>query len=267
MVKAHQANTGPDWDASLYSHLRELKTRLMAYALGFCLATGLCYHYAGSIYRFLLQPLSNLLKGDGSHQLMFTSLPEAFVTHLSIAFYGGFFVSFPLLAYQLYRFCAPGLYGHERRMMLPVLLMAPLLFTMGAALAYYGIFPMAWQFFLSFEQPATADSPAIVLQARMADYLALSAQVMTVFGLTFQMPLILAVMARVGLVTADGLARKRRLAIVIIFSVAAVITPPDVFSQIGLALPLCLLYEITILICRWLEPKADKIFPTQDMPI
>ncbi|MBI1275818.1 twin-arginine translocase subunit TatC [bacterium] len=255
---------GIDWDASLYSHLREVKRRLMWYALGLIVTTAICYEYAGNIYGFLLRPLSSLVH-DGAHKLMFTNLPEAFITHLTIAVYGGFFLSFPLFAYHLYRFCAPGLYGHEKRMMVPILTIAPMLFLLGAALAYYGIFPMAWKFFLSFEQPATPDAPAIILQARMADYLELSAEVMTVFGLTFQMPLVLAVMARMGLVTGAWLAKKRRYAIVIIFGIAAVITPPDVFSQIGLALPLCLLYEITIIVCRWMEPKAEKIIPTQDM--
>jgi sec-independent protein translocase protein TatC len=175
-----------------------------------------------------------------------------------VAFFGAVFFSFPIWATQLWLFIAPGLYRSEKKVITPFLVASPFLFVSGAALAYYFIFPLAWQFFISFETPAEAGTVAIQLEAKVSEYLSLVMHMILAFGIAFQLPVLLTLMAKVGIVSVDGLKRGRRYAIVGMFVVAAVITPPDVISQIGLALPLILLYEISILAAAWMAPKPDK---------
>lgn len=171
------------------------------------------------------------------------------MTYLRLALFAGFLLSFPFIAAQLYLFLAPGLYKQERKAFLPYLVAAPIMFAVGAAFVYYGIFPAAWKFFLGFET-ADAGGLPIQLETRMGDYLSLSMHLIIAFGLSFQLPVVLVLLVRGGLMTLETLKRGRRYAIVIIVAIAAVITPPDVFSQIALSVPLYMLYEVSILLCR-----------------
>jgi sec-independent protein translocase protein TatC len=190
--------------------------------------------------------------------MIFTALYEAFFTYLKVAFFGAIFFSFPIWATQLWLFIAPGLYRSEKRTIMPFLIASPILFLLGAALAYYFIFPLAWHFFISFETPAGAGTVPIQLEAKVSEYLSLVMHMILAFGLAFQMPVGLVLLCKVGILNVQSLRKGRRYAIVGMFVVAAIITPPDVISQVGLAVPLILLYEISILFAAWTTPKPPK---------
>jgi sec-independent protein translocase protein TatC len=238
-----------DGKQPLLAHLAELRNRLLWCALLFVLAFGVAYEYAQDIYALLVRPLAATLEGD-SRRLIYTSLLEAFTTYLRVAFWAALCVTFPFFLVQVWRFMAPGLYNHERRALRPFLILTPVLFAAGAALAYFYVIPMAWSFFASFQSPAPAGGLAVQLEARMADYLSLTMSLLFAFGAAFQLPIILLVLIRMGIIAPADLAAKRRYAIVIIFIVAAILTPPDAISQLALALPLILLYEGTIIYAK-----------------
>lgn len=231
-------------------HLKELKKRLIYSLVAFFIASGICYYFAADIYGFLVRPLAEAFPAAEHRRLIYTNLVEAFMTYLKLAVFAGFFLSFPFIATQIYIFLAPALYKNERRALIPYLVAAPSMFFVGAAFVYYLIFPAAWRFFLGFESTGTAGGLPIQLEAKVSDYLSLSMHLMVAFGLSFQLPVILVLLVRSGIMELVTLKRGRRYAVVMIVALAAVITPPDVFSQIALSVPLYMLYEISIILCR-----------------
>lgn len=235
----------------LLSHLIELRTRLIRCLLFIGFAFCVCYYFAADIYRLLVLPLAQAMHG-ADRRLIYTGLAEAFVTYIKLALWSACLLAFPIIAVQLWRFIAPGLFRHERRALLPFLVATPVLFAAGAAMAYFGVMPLAWRFFLSFETGAAVTGLPIQLEARVSEYLSIAMTLIFAFGVAFQLPVLLVLLVRVGLLSVEQLVAFRRFAIVLIFAVAAVFTPPDVMSQLLLALPLCALYEASILAARWM---------------
>jgi sec-independent protein translocase protein TatC len=247
-----------DRQMPLLDHLIELRNRLMYSCAAIFVGFLVCYFFSEQIYAFLVQPLADIYQGQTGRRMIYTGLAEAFFTYLKVAFWAGAFLTFPFVATQLWLFIAPGLYRTEKRAFLPFLLATPVLFFLGGAMVYYFIFPLAWRFFLSFETPGGDGMLPIELEARVGEYLSLVMKLIFAFGLSFQLPVALTLMGRVGLITSEQLARNRKFAIVGVFVVAAIITPPDVISQVGLAVPIILLYELSIIAVRIVEKRRAE---------
>jgi sec-independent protein translocase protein TatC len=241
----------------LLAHLVELRKRLIWSVAAFLLCFAVCYHFSQQIYSFLAEPLAHILeqRTGQSRGLIYTALYEAFFTYIKVAVFGALFLSFPVIATQVWLFVAPGLYRSEKRAFMPFLVATPVLFIAGAALAYYFVFPTAWRFFLSFQSANGAGGLPIQLTAKVSEYLDLVMKLIFAFGIAFQLPVGLTLLAKVGIISSRGMRKFRRYAYVGCFIAAAVLTPPDVLTMTGLALPLVLLYEISIFSARLVEPK------------
>jgi len=257
-----QASNPDDYKMPLLEHLVELRNRMLYCVGGLIVIFLLTFLLAAQdIYNFLVDPLAAAMRERGSEaaaRMIFTDLTEYFFTQVKVSFFFAAFVCAPLILTQVWLFVAPGLYRNEKQALLPFMAATPVLFFLGAALVYYMIMPIAWQFFLSFEQPASPDQLPIVLEPKVNEYLSLVMTLVFAFGLAFQLPVVMVLLARVGIVSADGLARTRRYAIVAVVVFAAIFTPPDPLSQIMLAVPVLLLYEGSIWLARWTEKKRAR---------
>jgi len=241
----------------LLDHLIELRRRLLWSVVAFFICFLVSYYFSDRIYFFLAEPLAQVLREQGNPDphLIYTQLYEAFFTRIKVAFFGGAFIGFPVIATQLWLFVAPGLYRSEKRALLPFLAATPVLFVLGAALAYYFVFPFAWRFFASFQSTTGGGGVPIELLPRVSEYLDLVMKLIFAFGITFQLPVALTLLAKVGITSSAQLKKFRRYAYVGMFVIAAILAPPDVITQTGLALPLIALYEISILCAGWVETK------------
>lgn len=242
-----------DVSMPVMAHLLELRRRLIYSLVAFGIAFGSAYFFSEEIFQFLAQPLAHAMAGEEGRRLIYTGLAEAFLTHVKVAMFTACFIAFPVIAVQIWMFMAPGLYTHEKKAFWPFLLATPLLFLAGAAFAYYAIIPAAWKFFLQFETPGNIGHLPVQLEARMGEYLSIVMQLLLAFGICFELPVILLLFARIGVVQSRILAEKRKYAFLLILIASAVLTPPDVLSMIGLATPLYALYEITIVLVRLME--------------
>ena len=242
--------------STVSEHLIELRSRLLKSIIFLIIAFIICYIFSDKIYNFLVDPYAQAVKDDGhNRRLIFTALHETFLTYLKLAFFAAFFFSCPLILMQIWKFVAPGLYKDEKLALLPFLIATPILFLLGGMLVYYLIMPLAIKFFLSFETSAINGSLPIQLEAKVNEYLSLIMRLILAFGISFQLPVFLTLLAKVGFITSDYLKTRRKYVVIIIFSIAAVLTPPDPITQIGLALPLLLLYEISIFTVKLVEKK------------
>ena len=255
------AENGDETSMNFLDHLKELRQKLIYSIIFFIFSFIISFYFSQSIFEFLAKPLTSILQ-DGNG-LIYTALQEAFLTNVKVAFFTAAFISFPFLSFQIWSFISPGLLKKEKKISLPSLIAIPFLFLLGAAVVYYLISPIAWKFFLSF-QTSQADSINITLQAKMNEYLSLMMTFIFAFGLAFQLPVVLLLLVRVGVLTIQQLVSFRNYAIVLAFIFAAIITPPDPFSQISLALPVVILYEVSILISRFLSKKDKKKDKSED---
>jgi len=247
--------------APLIEHLIELRRRLIWIAVYIVIAFMVSFYFNEEIYMFLAQPFVDVSAKYGQEaKMIYTGMHEAFFVYLKISFFTAFCVTFPLISIQIWKFVAPGLYGNEKKAFLPFLIGTPILFTLGAALAYYLVIPNAWNFFMSFQvgvgdamgvnKEHLAGVLSIELLPTVKEYWSLVMLLILAFGISFQLPILLVLLARVGIVTADGLAAKRKYMVVGAFAFAAIMTPPDPVSQIGLGIPILILYEISIIFIR-----------------
>ncbi len=243
-------------DNNFTSHFVELRTRLLHSLFFIFFVFIISYFFAEEIYNFLVEPYSDAVKHDKmNRRLIFTALHETFITYIKVAFFAAIFLGSPVLLIQIYKFIAPGLYKNEKKTILPYLISTPILFLFGGLLVYYLVMPLAIKFFLSFETLGSSSSLPIQLEAKVNEYLSLIMRLIFAFGISFQLPILLNLLARIGVVNSDYLKSRRRYVIVIIFAIAAVLTPPDPITQIGLAIPLLLLYELSIFTVRFTEKK------------
>ena len=246
-------------ESSFVSHLTELRRRLVHSLIFIFVIFVIGYIFAENIYNFLVEPYAKAVKDDGvERRLIFTALHETFITYLKLSFFAAIFLGSPIILVQIWKFIAPGLYKNEKKALLPYLIATPILFLMGGMLIYYLVMPLAIKFFLSFETAGQLNSLPIQLEAKVNEYLSLIMRLIFAFGLSFQLPVLLNLLARVGVIDSEYLKIRRKYFIVIIFAAAAILTPPDPVTQIGLAIPLLILYELSILSVKITEKNKNQ---------
>ncbi|MFT7099434.1 MAG: sec-independent protein translocase protein TatC [Rickettsiales bacterium] len=246
-----------DKEQTLAEHLTELKNRLIYCLIAVFLAFFISYYFSQNIYNFLLDPLVEIFGENSDKRIIYTSLTEAFTTYLRLSFLSAIFFAFPFIAIQIYLFIAPALYKKEKKFILAIMISCPVLFFCGSLMVYEMVLPMAFKFFISFQNLNPVGSLPIELEAKIGEYLSLIVWMVFAFGVAFQLPVLLICLVKFGVLSADSLRSKRKYWIVAIFIIAAIITPPDVISQISLAVPMILLYEISILISSKITKKND----------
>jgi sec-independent protein translocase protein TatC len=262
-----QTSEHSDGRMTLIGHLTELRNRLGIAAAAFLvlflisvvpLPGTTSNSIAYQVFVFLQAPLAEIIEARGGGRMIFTALHEGFFTQIKVGFFTAICVTFPILSIQIWKFVAPGLYQNEKKAFMPFLIATPVLFMAGAAMVYYIVTPMAWNFFISFEMGGSDGALPIELEPRISEYLSLMMRLIFAFGLAFELPVVLLLLARAGLVTPEGLAEKRKVAIVVSFVAAALLTPPDVISQLLLAIPIILLYEVSIIGARLVTPPHEE---------
>ena len=248
-----------DNEIGFIGHLTELRKRLInSFIFLFIFFIG-CYFFSEHLYGFLVEPYANAVKERGlERRLIFTALQETFLTYLKVSFFSAFFVTCPFILTQIWKFIAPGLYKHEKIAIIPYLILTPVLFFLGGILVYYLIMPLAINFFLSFESTGISTGLPIQLEAKVNEYLSLVMKLIFAFGISFQLPVILSLLARIGIVDSKFLKERRKYVVVMIFAAAAILTPPDPITQIGLAIPLLILYELSIFSVNIIEKRNNK---------
>ena len=246
-------------ESGFISHLTELRKRLINSIIFLSVLFALCYYFSDHIYGFLVEPYAQAIQDENSNRrLIFTALQETFLSYLKVSFFAAFFITSPYILIQIWKFIAPGLYKHEKKAILPYLIITPILFFLGGMLVYYLIMPLAIKFFLSFESTGVVTNLPIQLEAKVNEYLSLVMKLIFAFGLSFQLPVVLSLLARIGLIDSKFLKERRKYVVVIIFAAAAILTPPDPITQIGLAIPLLILYELSIFSVKFIEDKKFK---------
>ena len=246
-------------ESGFFSHLTELRKRLIHSLIFLSTLFIICYYFSEYIYGFLVDPYAQAVKNDDiNRRLIFTALQETFLTYLKVSFFAAFFFTSPIILIQIWKFIAPGLYKHEKIAIMPYLIATPILFFLGGILVYYLVMPLAIKFFLSFESTGLTTNLPIQLEAKVNEYLSLVMKLIFAFGLSFQLPVALSLLARVGVVDSKFLRERRKYVVVIIFAAAALLTPPDPITQIGLAIPLLILYELSIFSVNIIEKKIKN---------
>ncbi len=245
-------------EAPLLEHLTELRKRLIRSAIAVVALMMVCFIFAGQIFDILLNPYRSIYPNPGDMELIYTAPQEFFFTQLNLSLFGAVFLGFPYVATQIYGFVAPGLYKHERKALIPYLVATPVFFLLGASMVYFVVLPLALGFFAGMQ------TEEIKLLARVSEYLGLATTLILAFGICFQLPVILTLLAQIDLVNVDMLRKGRRYAIVGILALAALVSPPDPISQIGLAMPMYALYELAILSVRYVQKRREAALAAQD---
>ena len=257
-----------DSAAPLIEHLTELRNRLIRSVVAFAICMILAFTVAGQIFNFLAKPIVEILMENGqAPDLIFTGLQQGFMVNIRISLFGGFLLSFPYISFQLWKFIAPGLYKDEKNAFLPFLLASPVLFFIGATFAFYVVMPLAFDFFLGFQQTNEniSDLVGITYLGTINEYLGLTMKFIIAFGLCFQLPVLLTLMGKAGLISSQTLAKSRKYAMVGILVLAAIVTPPDVITQIILFTVVYALYEVSVILVKWVEKKRERAFAADDM--
>lgn len=232
------------------AHLEELRKRLIVCIIAIAAGFGVCYYFSKPIFKIMMLPLLEAM--PEGEQLIYTGLPEAFFTYLKVGFWGGVILALPVISHQIWGFVAPGLYRKEKRYLIPFVIFSTVLFLLGGFFGYFVVFPFGFKFFLGFSDETIRALPAI------KEYFSLALKLLFGFGIVFQLPLIMVFLGKMGFVNAPMLARGRKFALMLVFVVAAILTPPDVISQVLMAFPLMFLYEISIILVRIMGKKKEE---------